>query len=200
MQKYRVICPHCEVSLLVTGDLLGQSGTCPGCQADFLLPSEESFSITAADTVPSEAQPTTTQPTTSPVIPRERIPVPPNDPPSSIDPLRSLTSGPAPQTSPQKPVRMESRPALRMLAGLMKVLAGVQVLAGCVILIILLVRAIQVPPPPPEQVLLTIGVAIAVGTSAIPMLAFAELIGVFLSQEEMLRHLVNHHRRQSSQE
>jgi len=196
MQKYRVICPHCEVSLLVTEDLLGQSGTCPGCQADFLLPSEESFSVTAAEiAVPPEIPSQT-----PPVVPRERIPVPPNDPPSSTDPLRSLTSGPAPQTSPQKPVRMEHRPALRMLSGVMKVLAGVQVLAGCLILILLLVRAIQTPPPPPEQVLLTIGVAIAVGTSAIPMLAFAELIGVFLSQEEMLRHLVNHHRRQSDQE
>lgn len=88
---------------------------------------------------------------------------------------------------------MEGRPALRLLSGLMKILAGIQVGVGCLLLIVLVVLATR-SPLPSELVLAIVGLALGIGMGAVPMLAFSELILVFMAQEEMLRHLVNHQR------
>jgi hypothetical protein len=45
--------------------------------------------------------------------------------------------------------------------------------------------------PGTEAILLAIVAGLAMGLSAIPTLALSELILVFISQDEMLRHIVN---------
>ena len=75
----------------------------------------------------------------------------------------------------------------------MKIMAGFQIVAGCLVLIVLVVLSAR-SPMPAVQVLIAVGVALCIGVSAIPALAFSELILVFIAQEEMLRHLVNHER------
>jgi len=92
---------------------------------------------------------------------------------------------------------MEGRPALRLLSVLLKVLAGLQVVLGCLLLIGMVILAVR-NPIRPELVLTMVGTALSIGVGAIPMLAFSELILVFIAQEEMLRHLVNHQREKSA--
>lgn len=187
MQKYRVTCPHCEACLLVTEDLLGQPGTCPGCHADFMLPSEESFTD-----IPAAMHATQEMQSQSPAD---------DSPPPASPPFPPIGNSPhaAHETSVhhrrQKPVRIEGRPALRIISTLLKALAILQVLFGCLMLIVLVFMA-TTNPLPPLTVLSTVGIALLVGAGAIPTLAFSELILVFISQEEMLRHLVNHFRSQ----
>ncbi|WP_437230517.1 hypothetical protein SH661x_002008 [Planctomicrobium sp. SH661] len=184
MQKYRVACPHCDANLLVTEDLLGQPGNCPACHAEFLLPDEESFTVTA----PPPASP-------APINePKALESVPP--PPASVPGVPPSLPFPQPsprREAPAKKVRIEGRPTLRMLSGLLKVMAAIQVIAGCLILVILLFTALKTPLTP-QVAVITVGLALLIGGAAIPMLAFSELLLVFISQEEMLRHLVNEHR------
>jgi len=187
LQKFRVICPYCEASLLVTEDLLGQPGQCPGCQQDFLLPDLESF-ITVENSL--EPEPERIAPVPAPVA---SAPIGTPPPLSLSSPVSASDRNSNRRSNTLKPVRMENRPALRLLSFMMKIMAGFQVVAGCGVLVTLVVLSSR-SPLPAIQVLIAVGIALGIGLSAIPTLAFSELILVFIAQEEMLRHLVNHER------
>jgi hypothetical protein len=177
LQKYRVFCPHCAASLLVTEDLLGTTGNCPGCQHDFLLPDQASFDSepAPAESAPAAATLKTPPPVTAGLALSEQLLAPPSD---SKDRRKA------------KPVRIEPRPELKLFIGLMKIVALIQCLAAFVWLAGTLITALR-SHPGPEAVLMSIGGALLLGISAIPTYAFAELIRVFISQDEMLRHILN---------
>jgi|GEM_PF-6272123 len=178
LQKYRVFCPHCAASLLVTEDLLGTTGNCPGCQHDFLLPDQSSF----------EPEPDPSEPVSFGPLPSPTMAVATAPPPPLGEPLYHV---PEPKVRRKaKPVRIEPRPELKLFVGLMKIVALIQCLAAFVWLVGTLITALR-SHPGPEAVLMAIGGALLLGISAIPTFAFAELIRVFISQDEILRHILN---------
>jgi hypothetical protein len=182
MQKHRVFCPHCAVSLLVTEDLFGTVADCPGCHQAFQLPARASGSARPLETPPAELH----YSSPDPIAPAPR----PAQPDHGIPSLFSLQEPAHRNRSGGKELRIESRPALRLAATLLKVLAGIQVAGGCLILVAMLVISLR-KHPGTESILLAIVAGLAVGLGAIPTLAFSELILVVNSQDEMLRHIVN---------
>lgn len=194
MQKYRVACPYCESHLLVTEDLLGQPGECPACRKEFLLPSVDAFLVVALPRDPVPSSPATPAGSS---VPDELfggstdglLPFPP--PPPFADPTQpSTTDGAAPRRRP-KPVKIISRRALGVLSTLLKVVAALLVLTGCVLLLTIVLLSVG-SPVPPLMVIAFVGGAICIGAAAVPVLAFAELLHIWMAQEEMLRHIVNH--------
>lgn len=85
---------------------------------------------------------------------------------------------------------MEQRRTLRGIASLFRVLAFLLMLGAGLLLVAVLAQALRGNAN--GQVILG-SILAAVGTvlSAVGLVAFSELILVFVSQEEMLRHIVN---------
>ncbi|WP_437185801.1 hypothetical protein SH668x_002919 [Planctomicrobium sp. SH668] len=194
LQKFRVTCPHCQVNLLVTEDLLGQPGSCPGCHLDFQLPPLQAFLQNVAEAaIPNEEPAATTR--EEPSKTREELsnvsapPHLPLVPPVSTFVDETRQAGSETQL-PTGTVKILQRPSLRYLAILLKCIGAFQVLVAFIILVVLLVNAIS-NPAEPSTVFSTVGLALTLAASSIFTLAFSELIPVFCSQETMLRHLLN---------
>jgi hypothetical protein len=194
MQKHRVACPYCEAHLLVTEDLLGQPGECPACHKEFLLPSIDAFLVFALPKESAEVPSTPHTATTSTPVNPSSQPVPetpPFSPPLSFTEPPPLTTKDAETRRQLKPVKIVSRPAVGVLSTLLKTVAGLQIITGCALLLAVVFLSLQ-SPISPVTVLMIVGTAICIGVSAIPMLAFSEVLHIWQSQEEMLRHIVNH--------
>jgi len=205
MQKFRVICPHCSATLLVTEDLLGQAGNCPGCQQAFLLPTRDYFDEAAgpANAPPPRPQspvPTPPAPTRSSTpTPTPAVPPPPltfDLPLLSPAPVESR-KGPATTSStpaePRNPVKIENRALLRLFSNWLKYMAVLQIVVAFIALIgMLFVTASYASGANAIPVILT-GVVTAIYAlfGALASFALAELLLVFMAQEELLRHILN---------
>ncbi|SFH82391.1 hypothetical protein [Planctomicrobium piriforme] len=187
LQKYRVFCPHCAASLLVTEDLMGIEATCPGCSQVFMLPTAEELDDNDPVPVPAVTPPLaeSAPAVEPPPIPAQSIPAPflkdaAKDPADSGKAARRKHS----------PVKIQPRPELKLFSVLLKFIAIVQVCIGFGVLVMTLVMALSTHPGT-AAVLTSVGTGLLIGISAIPTFAFAELILVFTAQEEMLRHILN---------
>jgi hypothetical protein len=206
LQKYRVFCPHCSASLLVTEDLMGTAGNCPGCKKAFQLPSIEELLEAEAGTQAPHERPAPSDfgtPMESPIHDAAEAPnVQPDVAPFSSGQKNLDRPSETPvrtQTRQFKPVKIEKRTELRIFSSLLKIVAGLQVLACIAMLLTVLTSSMQVHPGTPAM-LVSIFYCVVVGLGAVPTYAFAELILVFVAQEELLRHILNDARQRASEQ
>ncbi len=181
LQKYRVFCPHCAASLLVTEDLLGTPGNCPGCRKDFQLPSLEEFS----------------EEITAPPAPEQSAPTPlppplPQKPPAEFADSQSAVEDvevPAEPLIPSPPVGRKWL-RLRFLASIMKLASLLQIMAACGLLLVTIGMAVT-NHPGPMPVLMSVGLALLLGLTSVPSFALSELLLAFAVREELLRQVVD---------